>query len=144
MRDYWNWSDEATRGEAKRVVLGMRRSIEWGMETKEQGSPVVALVKDLIFSTKIAATARAAGVPVRIVREAERLGGEAGRLLLVDLNQPGAIVAGAAWGREQNRPVVGFVSHVDADTIAAARAVGITQVLARSRFVEVLPELLNP
>lgn len=64
-------------------------------------------------------------------------------MLIVDLNQPGAIGAAAEWGRSCGWPVVGFVSHVDADTIAAAREAGITQVLARSRFVEVLPQLLK-
>ena len=40
--------------------------------------------------------------------------------------------------------VVCFVSHVDAATIAAARAAGLTRILARSAFVEQLPGLLKP
>jgi hypothetical protein len=39
--------------------------------------------------------------------------------------------------------VVGFVSHVDAVTIAHARGSGLDRVLPRSRFVEQLPELLG-
>ena len=41
-------------------------------------------------------------------------------------------------------PIVGFVSHVQADVIAAARAAGIDEVMARSAFVTRLPELLSP
>jgi hypothetical protein len=63
----------------------------------------------------------------------------------VDLNQPGALEAAVAWkGAESaGRDVVGFVSHVDAATIARARAAGIDRIMPRSRFVEALPELLH-
>jgi AmiR/NasT family two-component response regulator len=110
--------------------------------TAPEPPPVLALVKDLIFASRITATARAAGVPVRIVRDARQLPGQPGRLLIVDLNQPSAIDAAAAWQREMARPAVGFVSHVDAETINQARAAGIDRVLARSAFVERLHDLL--
>jgi CheY-like chemotaxis protein len=38
---------------------------------------------------------------------------------------------------------LGFVSHVDSETIAAARAAGIDQVLARSAFSAQLREILT-
>ena len=38
---------------------------------------------------------------------------------------------------------LGFVSHVHADTIAAARAAGIDQVLARSAFADRLGAILS-
>jgi hypothetical protein len=104
--------------------------------------PILALVRDLIFSTKITTTARAAGIEVQIVRDPGKLAGQAGRLLLVDLNLAGAIEAAALWRTTGNAPVVGFVSHVDAETAASARSAGIDRVMARSRFVEMLPELL--
>jgi CheY-like chemotaxis protein len=37
---------------------------------------------------------------------------------------------------------LGFVSHVDSETIAAARAAGIDEVLARSAFADKLAEIL--
>jgi hypothetical protein len=40
-------------------------------------------------------------------------------------------------------PTLGFVSHVDSPTIEAARRAGVDRVLARSAFVEQLPELLR-
>ena len=105
--------------------------------------PILALVKDLIFVSRITATARAAGTNVSIVRDPAKLGAQPGRLLLVDLNLPGAIEAAAHWRQQTSADVVGFVSHVDAPTIAKAREAQFDQVLPRSRFVEMLPELLK-
>jgi hypothetical protein len=39
--------------------------------------------------------------------------------------------------------VIGFGSHVDRDLLAAARAAGCDQVLARSAFFSRLPQLLS-
>jgi hypothetical protein len=39
--------------------------------------------------------------------------------------------------------VIGFVSHVDTDTIAKARESGLDRVMARSGFVGALPALLK-
>jgi hypothetical protein len=61
----------------------------------------------------------------------------------VDLNQEGAIEAARLWKQRSGGEVVGFVSHVDVETVNRARAAGIDQVLARSAFVERLPDLLN-
>jgi hypothetical protein len=77
------------------------------------------------------------------VRDPARLAGEAGRRLVVDLNLEGAIPAAQAWKQAHGGEVVGFVSHTDARTIEQARAAGVDRVLARSRFVELLPELLT-
>lgn len=106
-------------------------------------APVLALVRDLIFATKISSTARSLDVAVQVLRDPAQLKGQAGRLLIVDLNLPGAIPAAAAWATVTAHPVVGFVSHTDAATIAAARDARIDRVLPRSKFVEVLPELLG-
>lgn len=105
--------------------------------------PVVALVRDLIFASRIRATARDVGVELQLVRDPARLLIQPGRRLLVDLNLPGAIEACPAWMRINQGDVVGFVSHVDAETIAHARSVGIAKVMARSRFVELLPDLIR-
>lgn len=109
----------------------------------ENNPDVLVLVRDLIFSTKIRGTAEALGTPVRLLRDPAHLAQHHGRLLIVDLNLPGVIPAAAAWQAQGDRRVVGFVSHVDAETIVAARQAGITEVLARSRFVEILPALLK-
>lgn len=104
--------------------------------------PVLILVRDLLFSSKISATARAAGIETRLLRDPARLESELGWRLLVDLNLEGAIPAAAKWRQTTGGTVIGFVSHVDTETITAARAAGIDQVLARSRFFETLPEIV--
>ena len=105
--------------------------------------PILVLVRDLLFASKIRANAQSIHATVRMLREPAQLAGAAGRRLIVDLNQPGALDAAVAWKRESGGEVVGFVSHVDAQAIQAARIAGVDQVLPRSRFVEVLPELLR-
>jgi hypothetical protein len=104
--------------------------------------PVLVLVKDLLFSSKITATAKAIGVETRLLRDPTQLQAQIGDHLIVDLNQENAIAAAAKWRSSTGGAVVGFVSHVDTDTVAQARAAGIDRVLARSRFVEILPQLL--
>jgi hypothetical protein len=108
-------------------------------------APVLVLVRDLMFSGRIGATARALNAPVRMLRDPaglEQLTG--GVRLIVDLNLPGALEAALAWKRASAGEVVGFVSHVDAETIGRARAGGVDRVLPRSQFVNILPELLRP
>jgi hypothetical protein len=104
--------------------------------------PVVVLVRDLMFAGRIGATARAAGVALKLIRDPAALAGSNGRLLIVDLNQPGALEAAVVWKGASSAAVVGFVSHVDAETIARARLAGIDRILPRSQFVNVLDELL--
>ena len=104
---------------------------------------VIALVRDLVFASKITATAAGTGVCVRLVRDPKALGTTPAQRLIVDLNLPGGIEAAQAWKREAGGEVVGFVSHVDTETIDRARAADVDRVLARSRFVELLPELLQ-
>lgn len=125
--------------------MGEPSSVNDSPATAREGddAPVLALVRDLIFATRITATAGQIGATVKVVRDPAKLPGEQGRRLLVDLNLAGAIEAAADWGRATGRPVTGFVSHVDKPTIDAARSAGITQVLARSQFVQVLPDLLK-
>jgi hypothetical protein len=111
----------------------------------EPQPPILALVRDLMFSGRIMAEARAAGAVVKTLRDPQGLlKPEFGDscLLIADLNLPGAIEAAAQWRQGGGKTVVGFVSHVDAAAIGQANAAGIDQVLPRSRFVQVLPQLL--
>lgn len=105
--------------------------------------PILALVRDLMFTSKVTAAAAQAGAPCRTLRDPALLADTPGRLLLVDLNLPGAIPAAAAWAQSTHQPVIGFVSHVDQPTIDAARAAGLTQILPRGQFAAQLPRLLR-
>jgi hypothetical protein len=104
----------------------------------------IALVTDLIFASRIGGEAKAAGVQVRILRKPEQILQAEGDLLLADLNLEGATEAAAQWGKIQGRRVVGFVSHIDSAAISAARDAGVQEIVARSRFIAMLPDLLRP
>jgi hypothetical protein len=106
--------------------------------------PILVLVSDLLFGSRITSTAANLGRPVQILRNPLQLEKQGGTKLIVDLNQPGALPAAAQWlGGAKGREVIGFVAHVDAATISAAKEAGITQVLPRSRFVDLLSDLLK-
>jgi hypothetical protein len=103
----------------------------------------LALVSDLMFSSRITAEAKAAGAQVQILRKPDQLVQAEGELLLVDLNLPGATAAAATWQQKEGRRTVGFVSHIDSAAIASARQAGLEEIMPRSRFIQVLPELLR-
>ena len=104
---------------------------------------ILVLVRDLMFASKIAATARQTNVEIEIVRDPTTLAGRAGERLILDLNQDGTIAAAVEWKRgDPARVAIGFVSHVDAPAIVAARDAGIDRILARSQFVATLEQLL--
>jgi hypothetical protein len=114
--------------------------------SEADSSPILVLVRDLMFSGRILAEARAAGVNVKVIRDPSgiaKLEDNNSSLMIADLNLPGAIVAASDWRRRTSGTVVGFVSHVDSEAISQAKAAGLDQVLARSRFVTVLPDLLK-
>jgi len=111
---------------------------------------VIALVEDLLFTSRIREAARGAGVDVRTVRRADDAvaGLRSGAaLLLVDADSDRLPWAEAiATARREPSlaavPIVAFLSHVHAGRAAAARAAGAGQALARSAFVQELPRLL--
>jgi hypothetical protein len=128
------------------VSGGDAARISWSDMSEPEPPAILALVRDLMFSGKISAEGRAAGVAIKIIRNPADLANFAqsdARMLIVDLNLADAIPAAAAWGQGAGRSVVGFVSHVDAQTIAEALQAGIGQVLARSQFVNRVPELVR-
>jgi DNA-binding NarL/FixJ family response regulator len=104
---------------------------------------MLVLVRDLMFSSRITAAGKAEGVAMKLLRDPAALAGEGGDRLIVDLNLPGAIEAAAQWKQRTGGAVVGFVAHVDTETIQQAQVAGLDEVLPRSRFVAVLPQLLR-
>ena len=96
-----------------------------------------------MLGSRISSSANSVGITLRTIRDPAHLAGIDGERLLLDLNLPGAIEAAAGWkAAAAGRQAIGFVSHVDAETAKRAREAGIDRILARSRFVEILPELL--
>lgn len=104
--------------------------------------PILALVRDLLFASKITATARSAGVEVKIIRDPAHLPNEGDRLF-VDLNQPGTLEAAMQWKTATSGSVIGFSSHTDADAILRAKEAGIDKILTRGQFDANLPSLFS-
>ncbi len=107
---------------------------------------------DLLFTTKVSATARAASAPLAIVRGVaslrEKLASGEHRTLIVDLDADDAVAAieeTRATGSGAGSPIriLAFVSHVRADLVAAARAAGADEVMARSAFVMRLEAIVS-
>lgn len=113
---------------------------------------ILAVVDDLMFSSKIKTAANQLGVPLVFARSSASALAEmrknAPTLVIFDLNNPrtdplGTIAAMRADPGLSAIPTVGYVSHVDTDVIDAARQAGVTEVLARSAFTMQLAEILR-
>ena len=110
---------------------------------------ILAILDDLMFTSKIKTAASQLGVPVTFARSADAARGEmqkgAPSLVILDLNSArtdplGIVRAMKANAELASIPTVGFVSHVQIDVINAARQAGVDEVLARSAFTAQLAE----
>ncbi|HLG59925.1 MAG TPA: hypothetical protein VI485_31590 [Vicinamibacterales bacterium] len=113
---------------------------------------IVCAVDDLIFSIKISTAAKQLGVAIYFERARdnvlETVREKRPSLVIFDLNSTRlapmvAIAAIKADPALQQVRTLGYVSHVDSDTIEAARQAGVDQVLARSAFSDRLGEILT-
>jgi CheY-like chemotaxis protein len=113
--------------------------------------PVVVLVDDLMFVSRIREAAKAGAIPVRTVRTAaDALAACRGgaRTVIVDLDTPRlpvmeTVAAIAADPALVDVHVIGFYSHVETERAREARAAGCGTVVPRSAFVRQLDELLR-
>ncbi len=113
---------------------------------------VVAVVDDLMFASKIRATAEHLGIDVRFARNAdaavEIVRAEEPSLIIVDLHSqrcdPFALAETLhADEALHTAPLVGFFSHVQTDLMRRAERAGFDQVLPRSAFTKNLPKILQ-
>ncbi|MBI4544462.1 MAG: response regulator transcription factor [Gemmatimonadetes bacterium] len=119
-------------------------------ESLSAHAPVLALVADLIFASRIRGAAAAASTEACVSSRAEEVlawaRAAAPRLVLVDLNaaaaDPPALIARLKESGAAELRVVAFASHTDKSAIEAARRAGADRVLARSAFLQALPKLL--
>ena len=108
---------------------------------------VVALMDDLFFQMKLAETAKHLGVEVKVAATADALKAllePAPKLLIVDLNsrhEPLATIQRLRADKNAVR-VVGFLSHVQTELAAQARAAGCDEVMPRSAFTQNLATIL--
>jgi hypothetical protein len=110
---------------------------------------VVYFVQDLLFTSKIREAAAQLGVEVTGARDVEGLarGARGARLVIVDLRLPAALEALERLTADPETarvPSVGFVDHERTDVMAAARARGCGEVMAKGQFASALPALLAP
>lgn len=113
---------------------------------------ILAIVDDLMFVSKIRTAAVQGGVSVSFARSSAAALDEMRKtppsLVIFDLNNPrtdplGTVAAMKADPALAAIPTVGYVSHVQAELIEAARQAGVGEVLARSAFSERLPAILE-
>jgi CheY-like chemotaxis protein len=129
----------------------------------------IALVDDLFFQAKMTETARHIGVDLKTVSDNDAFLREAAAnpaaLLLLDLNArakplealkrlaelaqssaqapSNAELAERAPNNASPRRIIAFLSHVQTDLAAQARAAGCDEVMPRSKFTQELPRILR-
>jgi CheY-like chemotaxis protein len=114
--------------------------------------PVIAVVDDMFFASKIRAVAEHLGVRVRFVRSADEAIAAAREdvpsLILADLHAQKCdpfILAEQlkADGTLRAVPLIGFFSHVQTELQQRAEQAGYDRVMPRSAFTKYLPEILG-
>ena len=111
---------------------------------------ILAVVDDLLFRAKLEAAAEALGVTLHICTDAPTPPAPPNPLpwdrVLIDLNvsacDPLEVVR-AIRARDAHVPIVGYCAHVEAALRDRALQAGCSLVLARSAFVQRIPELLR-
>jgi hypothetical protein len=97
---------------------------------------VVSIADDLMLASRVDAMLTAAGHHVVLARSLQEASLDGAELIVADLDveNPEALVGLGV-------PVLGYYSHVDAETRAVALAAGVDLVVPRSRMSRELPQL---
>jgi CheY-like chemotaxis protein len=113
---------------------------------------IICAVDDLLFSVKISTAAKSLNADVYFERSADKVVAtvrdKQPSLVIFDLNSVRmkpleAIAALKSDPQLAGIRTLGYVSHVDAGTIEAARAAGVDEVMARSGFAAQLADILG-
>jgi hypothetical protein len=98
---------------------------------------VVSVAEDLMLASRVDAMLTAAGHHVLLARSLQEASLDGAELIVADLDveNPEALVG-------LGMPVLGYYSHVDAETRQAAVDAGVDLVVPRSRMSRELPELV--
>jgi CheY-like chemotaxis protein len=109
--------------------------------------PLVVVVRDLVFRSKIHAAAERQGVPLRLAPRgstlAEAIAGIERPVVLADLSEPGLLEQIRALKATGPVRVIGYLGHLQEEFMAEARAAGVDEVLTRGQFVVRLDSLLQ-
>ena len=98
---------------------------------------VVSIATDLMLASRVDAGLTAAGHHVVLARSVAGAPLDQAELIVADLE-----VADPEELAATGVPVLGYYSHVDAETKARADAAGLAKVVPRSRMSRELPELV--
>jgi PleD family two-component response regulator len=113
---------------------------------------ILAVLDDLMFTSKIKTTAAQLAAPVTFARSStaaiDAMRQQSPSLVIFDLNSSRTDPLGIVSTMKGDAalagiPTIGFVSHVQVELIDAARAAGVGEVLARSAFTSGLPAILT-
>ena len=114
---------------------------------------ILAVLDDLMFTSKIKTAANQLGVTVTFARSADAARSAIAAspppaLVVLDLNNARVDPLGLVSSMKANPalatiPTIGYVSHVQTDLIDAARAAGVDEVMARSAFTARIAEILQ-
>ncbi len=110
---------------------------------------VVALEPDLFFSVRISQVVRAIGGQELILEDGRALWDAIERwpeLVLIDLSAPGweePVRRAKQLPHTKSIPIVAFGSHIDMESLQAARKAGCDHAWARSRLMTELPALVE-
>jgi CheY-like chemotaxis protein len=109
---------------------------------------VVALMDDLFFQMKLAETAKHLGVELKVATNGDALLTlleSAPKLVIVDLNARSQPIQAIERLRAKKNGVrvVAFLSHVQTELAAQARAAGCDEVMPRSSFTQNLAAILS-
>ncbi len=112
---------------------------------------VLAVLDDLLFTSKIRSVAKQLDVPLSVVRSVDNaLDGmrqAPPSLVILDLTTPridtlGLVAAMKADATLAEVPTLGFAGHTQTELLQAARNAGVGDVLTRGAFAERLPDIL--
>jgi len=113
---------------------------------------ILAVLDDLMFTSKIKTAATQLGVAVTFVRSKDAalaaMRASPPTLVILDLNNPrvdplGIVSAMKLEPTLASVATLGYASHVQTDVIDAARHAGVGDVLARSAFTLQLGDILT-
>ena len=151
-RDFVPWIDEHA---FPRPRTGDDESIfeEWAdrLRLDYDHLVILAILDDLLFTSKMRATAKHIGATLSVAKSREsalaEMRASAPALVILDLNNPRTDPLGIVAEMKGDPALagiatVGFVSHVQTELIDAARKAGVGDVMARSMFAERLPQIL--
>ena len=112
----------------------------------------ILISKDLLFITKVKEVATSSGAGLKVVKSVESLrealvASPVGGVLMIDLEKtpiPLEVIRDTlSEGGENSWRVCGFFSHVHVEVADLAHRLGFQEVMPRSRFVSLLPDLLS-